>query len=101
MKRPPLFPVDETTLVFAFRYALGRRTTAPSHVVAQLKTHWAALNDWTRDQIYKEIRESIRLGEIGGHCDMKTWQEVLKWDTFGQCPDCGFVNWKCVCSHDD
>lgn len=79
----PLFPVDETTLVFAFRYALGRRSTAPSHVIAQLERHWNSLNDWTQEQICREIKREI---ELSYHItsnedprDYEVWQPVLLW----------------------
>lgn len=74
------FQVDETTLVFAFRYALGRKSTAPSHMVAELKRHWPRLNDWTQIQIKKEIQRAAELYlATSGHmlpC-LGTWQEIL------------------------
>ena len=78
MSTIPIFEVDETTLVFAFRYALGRRSTAPSHMVAELKRHWPRLTDHTQQQIVREIEIAIAHGDAGDPCDVNTWQEVLK-----------------------
>lgn len=72
----PTYDVDETTLVFAFRYALGRQSTAPSHIVAELRAHWPRLNRWTQLQIKRDIQRAVEFGEVRG-CDLATWQEVL------------------------
>ncbi len=75
--KPPLFPVHEDTLVFAFRYALGRRTAAPSLVVAELKRQWPQITERTRQQIQRDIEDAIERGEAGDSCDLETWREVL------------------------
>lgn len=75
------FPVDETTLVFAFRYALGRQTAAPSIMVTELKRHWSNLQTWTRNQIQCDIRQAISGGAAGAECDVQTWNEVLSWQS--------------------
>ncbi len=80
-KRFPTFAVDETTLVFAFRYALGRQSTAPSHMVAQLKKHWSRLETWTQFAIQREISQAIQRGEAGRDCDVATWREVISFGT--------------------
>ncbi len=72
-----LFGVDEHTLVFAFLYALGRQTAAPSIIVTQLKAHWSRLKDWTRQQIHQDITHAIEHGAAGSACDVATWREVL------------------------
>ena len=69
---------DETILVFSFRYALGRISTAPSIVAGVLINKWEELDQVTQDQIKHDIRTSIRLGDAGMECDVKTWQAVLK-----------------------
>lgn len=97
----PTFEVDETTLVFAFRYALGRQSTAPSHMVAALKEHWNhGLKDWTKDLIKREIQEAIDGGIAGDRCDIATWQQVLDWGN-DDCPKCQMVYHNCLCSHED
>lgn len=120
----PFLEVDETTLVFAFRYALGRKTTAPFHVAIQLKKHWDRLADWTQDQIQREIVTAISRGDAGEECDTKTWQEILalpikgplgkkghghgtvalkefSWSNADMCAGCGRRTVMCVCSHED
>lgn len=79
MSAPVRYEVDETTLVFAFRYALGRRTAAPSHVVTELRKHWATLTPFTQSQIQREIRNEMAVGDVGDACDAETWNEVLGW----------------------
>ncbi len=75
----PRLEVDETTIVFAFRYALGRRSTAPSHVIAVLWQHWMAFAPYTQHQIQREIAIAIARGDGGDQCDMDAWREVLTW----------------------
>ncbi len=96
-----LLPVSEDILVFAFRYALGRQTAAPSIVVAQLKEHWNhGLMDYTKLQIQREIRGAIHRGEAGSECDVATWRLVLSWSK-DECPKCQMVYYNCLCSHGD
>lgn len=97
----PTLPLDETTLVFAFRYALGRMSTAPFHMVSVLRAHWGQLETWTQAQIQREITEAISRGEAGRDCDVATWREVLSWALRDECPSCGRRAVMCVCSHDD
>ncbi len=105
--RFPEFPIDETTLVFAFRYALGRRSMAPFHVAAQLKKHWARLADWTQRQIHQEIRREADLYPVEFTKSMHVWREVLALPlkshapTNDVCPGCGRRDVMCLCSHDD
>lgn len=75
--KPLTFAVDETTLVFAFRYALGRRSTAPSRMAALLKNHWDKLQGWTQTQIHREIAQAIQHDLAGDGCDEQRWREVL------------------------
>lgn len=73
----PRFDVDETTLVFAFRYALGRQSTAPSHVASVLRGYWPRLAGWTQRQIHREILYAIQAREAGRDCDVATWRGIL------------------------
>lgn len=70
------FAVDEFMLVAAFRYALGRQSTAPSHVAGYLRTYWPQLQHWTRAQIRREIADAIEHGCAGQDCDVQTWRAV-------------------------
>lgn len=75
--RFPTFLVDETTLVFAFLYALGRKSTAPSHMALLLKKRWNRLASWTQTQIHREIRIALLRGDAGDRCDEETWRGIL------------------------
>ncbi len=101
----PTFAVDETTLVYAFRYALGRRTTAPSHIRDQLWRHWQKLVGWTQRQICEDIRHAIATNDAGAACDVETWGDVLTWarktEAKDECGACGRPLHNCLCSHDD
>ena len=70
--------VSEHTLIFAFRYALGRMSTAPSIVVDDLQRNWNQLSDFTKKQIKEEILEAIKLKRAGMDCDIAEWQKILE-----------------------
>ena len=68
---------DENILVFAFRYALGRRSTAPGIVTDVLIKRWSEMNPHTQIQVQREIGSAMAMGEAGSSCDLDTWQKVL------------------------
>lgn len=68
---------EENILVFAFRYALGRRSTAPGIVADHLIKRWADLSPQSRAQVKKEINTAIHYGDAGDPCDVETWRDVL------------------------
>ena len=68
---------DENILVFAFRYALGRKTTAPGIVADVLINRWNDLKPHTQIQVQREIGSAMAMGEAGSSCDLDTWQKVL------------------------
>lgn len=90
------FPIHETTLVFAFRYALNRRTGATTHMVKELERHWNRLADQTKQQIQREIAIAIE----GSECEIETWEPVLSWSK-DECPACDMIYYNCVCGHDE
>ena len=108
-----LSATEHYMLVFAFRYALGRMSTAPSIVVGELRRQWLALNEATRRQIHREIRDAIQYDAAGMDCDVGTWREVLRLPMSGEpkplgdmvilplCNGCGQRPVMCLCSHDD
>lgn len=63
-------------LTFAFRYALGRMSTAPSIILDEIKAKVHLLSDNQKSQIAKEIREAIEFNHAGMACDVSTWLEV-------------------------
>jgi hypothetical protein len=68
---------DETILVFAFRYALGRRSTAPGIISDVLIKRWNEMHRHARYQVQSEIEAAIDRGEAGQPCDVETWKKVL------------------------
>ena len=70
--------VSDHTLFFAFRYALGRMSTAPSIVADDLKRNWHLLDSGTKKRIKEEINEAIEKKTIGMECDKDVWEEILK-----------------------
>jgi len=68
---------EDTILVFAFRYALGRTSAAPWIVADHLIKRWADLSPHSRAQVKKEINTAISRGDAGHPCDVETWREVL------------------------
>ncbi len=91
------YAVDETTLVFAFRYALNRHTGATTHMVGVLKRHWDNLAEWTQRQIQSEIENAALEREP------QTWDVVLTWPVKDEylCNGCGAAHHVCLCSHED
>ena len=48
--------------MYAFRYALGRKTYAPSMVIETIKENIDAFDKWQLELIIKEINECKDLG---------------------------------------
>ena len=72
------FIVQENIIMWAFRYALGRRTGAVQDVIDCLDKNWNQLKQFTRDQIKIEIKIAIDRDEAGSQCDVKNWKRVLE-----------------------
>ena len=68
---------DENILVFAFRYALGRRSTAPGIVTGVLIKRWNDLEPHTQVRIQYEIADAIEHSYAGQPCDVETWRKIL------------------------
>jgi len=70
--------VDKEVLIFAFRYALGRKSTAVPIVAENLKRNWNKLNDFDRKQIKNDIKSAIEQNKAGMKMDIQIWQEILE-----------------------
>ena len=71
--------VSEFTLLFAFRYALGRNDTASHYVVSDLKRNWSKLSDIYKKLIKEGIEEAIKERRAGiMENTIETWNEILK-----------------------
>lgn len=69
---------DRFILAFAFRYALGRESTAPSIVAEALVEHKDLFQEWERAQIVSEIRQAIEEGKAGDtRIDIPVWRKVI------------------------
>jgi len=70
--------VEEDIIFFAFRYALGRMSIAPSIVVRNILNNWSSLSKDTKQQIKDEILEyRKREGICGMKCDDNEWQKIF------------------------
>lgn len=65
--------VTHDILFFAFRYALGRRTFAPSIVARQIKQNIKEMPTNDLNTIDMEIMEAWVAGGLGDECDVRTW----------------------------
>ncbi len=71
------FSSPVTILVFAFRYALGRKTMASLIVADDIVKNWDSLPVGLKEQIKREITEAIARNDAGMQCDIDQWQRVL------------------------
>lgn len=65
-----------TMLVMSFRYALGRRSTAPSTVADLLRRYGEVLETWQKEQMARDIENAIFGNMAGDTCDVRVWREV-------------------------
>ena len=61
---------------YAFRYALGRTTSAPATVVENCIGYMKYFDDYHLDRLCKEIDEAIERNKAGMECDIKTWKTL-------------------------
>lgn len=62
--------MNEMILFCAFRYALGRRTSAPSLVAEEIMKNMDSISAYGKRQMIKEIGEALSLGD---ECDKMVW----------------------------
>lgn len=74
---------DIDILIYAFRYALGRRTYAVGTVVDIIMDNWGELPANTIELIVREIREHLAIyGNLGMECDKAQWFRIIdKYDS--------------------
>ena len=70
--------IDNAVFLFACRYALGRKSTAPEIVTRALKHSWDYFPSSMQDQIKREIKEAIDNDRAGMSIDVRTWQKILE-----------------------
>lgn len=74
MSNGNIYKVDRFILAFAFRYALGRMSAAPSLVSDAIKFN---LDKLEVDDIERYIKEIKECTDYGMKCDLDTWEELL------------------------
>lgn len=68
----------ESTIFFAFRYALGRQSTAPSIVAEYIIKNKDKFGKRFKSQMIEEIEEAIKNKEAGANCDVDTWNNLKR-----------------------
>ena len=68
--------VDKTILIFALRYALGRKTSAPSIVIEAIQDNIDIFVTWEIEMMIKEIDECR---DYGMECDKIQWLGFMSW----------------------
>lgn len=62
--------------IFAFRYALGRESTAPGIMSEVLIANMRYYNDNYLQLFIDEITDAVKLGYAGATCDVADWLKV-------------------------
>ena len=70
--------VEEDILVYAFRYALGRKTYCVDDVTMSIRHNWDLLDTTTKKLIHKEVKSAIETNNYGMDMDKKEWLKILK-----------------------
>lgn len=74
---------NENMIIYAFRYALTRKTYAVADCVEYLEKVWHKLPAWTQEQIKNDIVEENRLNPIDfdgisiDDCYRKEWKRIF------------------------
>ena len=67
---------EDSVYLFAFRYALGRMTTAPTTVSEEITRRAKEIRPETKLQMQHEISLAIQWGRAGDPCDVATWRAL-------------------------
>ena len=67
------------TLIFAFRYALGRTSMAPFGVTTIIKDHISIMSEFDKEQMIMDIEQTIERGDAGMACDIALWTEFAEY----------------------
>lgn len=69
---------DAAILIFATRYALSRRTYAPSLIKDALVRHQDWLSARDADVLIRDVEAQAAFG-YGDRCNEDTWADILGW----------------------
>ena len=68
-----------TIMCFAFRYALGRRSTAPSFVQDYIRGHKNYFETWELEQLIEEVDSEARFHDLGDpNIDEPMWHQFQR-----------------------
>lgn len=75
--------MEAALLIYATRYALGRRTYAVRDLCQEIAIHARTLEPAIRRAVRDEISDTLAIAEstgrtVGDKCDHKRWEEALK-----------------------
>ena len=71
--------VESVIIMYAFRYALGRKTGAPSTICEAILRNITSFKEWELTQITKEILEHEEyFGTLGDDCDKEVWYHLIE-----------------------
>ena len=71
--------VTTTVIFYAFRYALGRKTGAPSTICNTILANIDEFKDWELEQFIKEIKDFEDFyKELGDECDKQVWYDLIR-----------------------
>lgn len=65
-------------ILYAFRYAIGRKSYAVGEVASYLVEHWDLLSKHLQELICEEIRVAIEKSLAGDMCDEAEWARVVR-----------------------
>jgi hypothetical protein len=68
--------MNDTILFYAFRYALGRMTSAVSDVADEIIRHADSLSPYLRRTIVREIDEAEAGDRLGMKIDAEQWRRL-------------------------
>lgn len=69
--------VNERILIYAERYALGRRTYLVSDVCEAISTCMDKMSQSAKQCIAKDIRDAKEMNNLGDKCDEVSWMLLL------------------------
>lgn len=81
-------PVDNHNLwllvLHEMRYAMGRKTSAPSTSADHVRQFWNAFSQPGREQLLREVHQALDIQDtfgrgLGDACDVQTWRELAAW----------------------
>lgn len=70
--------VEPNILIFAFRYALGRGSMAPSIVGDNIKANINIIPTLDLYGMVHEIQMEYEVDGLGEDCDVRTWMELQR-----------------------